>query len=266
MKFSSAITTFAFLSTAVAFTPNKAFVSTRSAIPSSSASAYRSKYGGVLFMAEETLEEEVERLVEEEINKTKKISNLRNQNGVEYAPWMKISQEDEERIRKMTRDKAEARRRRQEEESDVSGALSLDSQAQELSGSGLRYKVINDGDVELEWATASETSTKGFIVKRRPAKVEGYETIASYETNPTLVSRGAEGGVYRYLDEAMAPGGYVYRITECEMNGNQNDLSQCLVDVQAPGEQRGTIIAVAGLGAVAIAAVLAGFLLDPTQY
>jgi len=213
-----------------------------------------------------SLEEEVEQLVKAEVEKTAKMSNLRNANGVEYAPWMRISQEDEERIRKMMINKAEARRRRREEESDVSGALSIDSQAQELSGTGLRFKVINGNDVELEWATDSESSTKGFAVKRREAKTDGYVELASYKTSPLLTSKGPDGGVYRYLDEGVAPGGYMYRITECESNGSENDLSQCLVDVQTQEEQRGAIVAAVALVVVAIAAVVAGTMLDPVQY
>jgi len=243
-----------------AFGP-RAFVGTRKSVSVVAAPP------SVLFATEEeTLEEEVERLVKEEGQKTKKISNLRNANGVEYAPWMNISEEDEARIRKMIMNKAEARRRRKLEETDVSGALSIDSQAQELSGSGLRYKVINGNDVELEWATDSEKSTKGFQVKRRPAKTEGYSVVASYESYPPLASKGTQGGVYRYLDEDVEPGGWVYRVTECEANGNMNDLSQCLVEVQTAGEKTGTILAVAGIVAVAIAAVVAGTMLDPVQY
>ena len=61
------------------------------------------------------------------------------------------------------REKAEARRRRKEEEKSVSGNLYLDSQAQELSGTGLKYKVLDSTSIELEWATKSETNTKGFV-------------------------------------------------------------------------------------------------------
>jgi hypothetical protein len=236
------------------------FVVARKVAPTRAAAPTR------LYMAEETLEEEVERLVQDEIAKTKKVSNLRNANGVEYAPWMKMTEEDEEKIRKTIKARTEARRARREEETDVSGSLSLDSQFQELSGTGLRSKVINGNDVELEWATDSEKSTKGFIVKRRPAKTEGFATIASYKSDPLLASKGVDGGVYRYIDEDIEIGGYVYRITECESNGNENDLSQCLVEIQTAGEQRGTVVAVVALAAVAVATVLAGALLDPVQY
>ena len=221
-----------------------------------------------LFMAEDndiSLEEEIEQMVAEEMAKQNKVSNLRNENGVEYAPWMRVSAEDEARIRVVMREKAEARRRRREEDQDFQGALALDSQAQELSGAGLRAKVIDGESVELEWATSSEANTRGFIIKRRPAKTNDFSVIASYDSYGPLASKGKDGGVYRYLDEGVGPGGFVYRITECEQNGNENDLSQCLVEVQTQEEQRGAIVAAAAFVVVAIVAVVAGSLLDPIQ-
>mmetsp|Transcript_24717 Transcript_24717/g.56615 ORF Transcript_24717/g.56615 Transcript_24717/m.56615 type:complete len:264 (+) Transcript_24717:147-938(+) len=217
-----------------------------------------------LFMSsEETFEEEVERLVEEEMTVTKKISNLRNANGVEYAPWMKISKEEEERIRQTVKDKAAARLKRQQQEQDVQGALLVDSQAQELSGTGLRFNILNDNAVELEWATQREASTQGFLIKRRAAKTSDFEVIASYENYGPLASKGIDGGVYRYLDEDLAPGGYFYRVTECETNGAENDLSQCLVEIQTAEEQRGAVIAAVGVAVLLVGLFAAGALLDP---
>mmetsp|Transcript_23532 Transcript_23532/g.67800 ORF Transcript_23532/g.67800 Transcript_23532/m.67800 type:complete len:312 (+) Transcript_23532:61-996(+) len=209
-----------------------------------------------------TVEEEVETLVQEEMKKNKRMSNLRNSAGVDYAPWMNISEEDEEGIRQLMKEKTEARRKRQEEEKSVSGNLYLDSQAQELSGTGLNYKVIG-GEVELEWATKSESGTKGFIVKRRPAKTEEFSVIASYADWGPLQSKGADGGVYRYLDDTASPGGWVYRISECDNAGSEADLCQCLVDVQTEDEQRAAIIAAVGFVAFGVIAVVAGLTLDP---
>jgi hypothetical protein len=133
--------------TATAFAP-RAFV----VAPGHLLSKHAAPSASRLFMVDDvSLEEEVEKLVQAEITKTKRMSNLRNENGVEYAPWMRITEEDELRIRKMMRDKAEARRRRKDDEAGVKGNLLMDSQAQELSGTGMRYKVINGNDVELEW-------------------------------------------------------------------------------------------------------------------
>mmetsp|Transcript_4363 Transcript_4363/g.6664 ORF Transcript_4363/g.6664 Transcript_4363/m.6664 type:complete len:275 (+) Transcript_4363:64-888(+) len=211
---------------------------------------------------EQSLEEEIEDLVQEEVTKTQKVSNLRNANGVDYAPWMKMSEEDETKIRQVMKEKAEARRKRFEQEKSVSGNLYLDSQAQELSGTGLITKVI-DGQVELEWATKSESNTKGFIVKRRPAKTEEFTVIASYDQWGPLVSKGAEGGVYRYLDTTSTPGGWVYRVSECDNSGNEADLCQCLIEVQTEAEQRAALFAGVGAAVFGIGAIVAGLVLDP---
>lgn len=211
---------------------------------------------------EQSIEEEAEELAEEEIRKLKKASKLKTAGGVEYAPWMKMSAEEEEEIKRVMKSKAEARRRRQMEEASASGALIMDSQAQELSGGGLQTKVIN-GDIELEWTTSSEASTKGFQIKRRPARTEEFEVIASWEDWGPLASKGPDGGSYRYLDSTVSPGGWVYRITECEISGATNDICQALVDVQTEEEQRGAVIAAVGIAVFGIAAVVAGIALDP---
>ena len=209
-----------------------------------------------------SLEEEVELLTQEEISKVKRASNLRNANGVDYAPWMGISEEDENRIKQMMKERASARRKRQEQEKDVSGALFSDSQAQELSGTGLKTKVM-DGSVELEWATNAEKDTQGFLVKRRPTKTSEYTIIGSYKDWGPLQTKGADGGVYRFLDTTCSPGSWVYRISEVDLSGKENDVCQCLVDVQTEEEQRGAVIAAVGISVVAILAVIAGVLLDP---
>jgi len=160
------------------------------------------------------------------------------------------------------KEKAAARRKRQDQEKSVSGNLYLDSQAQELSGTGLIAKAV-DGEVELEWATKSETNTKGFVVKRRPAKTEEFSVMASYDSWGPLVSKGADGGVYRYLDTTSTPGGWVYRISECDNNGNEADLCQCLIEVQTEAEQKAALIAGVGIAVIGVGAVVAGLLLDP---
>lgn len=244
------------LASVAAFAPTTTYVSARIVPPTKPA----------VFMAEqESLEEEVDRLVSEEVTKTKVMSNLRNANGVEYAPWMKISKEDEANIRNMVKEKAEARRKRQLDQQDVVGMLLNDATNQELSGSGLRYKIVDGTSVELEWSTGSETTeTKGFILKRRDAGSSDFAVMASYKNYPPLVSKGLEGATYRYLDEDVPPGGYVYRVTE--MDGNvENDLSQCLVEVSTVEERRTQLLALAAFLTLAVGAVVAGVLFDPVQ-
>ena len=210
-----------------------------------------------------TMEEEIELLVQRELSKTKRMSNLRNERGVEYAPWMGISEADESRIRSLMRERTEARRRRQEQERDVSGNLFRDSQAQELSGTGLSYKIIDGGGVELSWATKTEKNTRGFVVKRRAAKTNEYTVIASHVNYGPLTSKGEDGGVYRYLDDTATPGGWVYRISEEDVLGNVADVCQCLVEVETEGEQKAGLIAGVGFGLFAIAAFVAGVAMDP---
>lgn len=211
---------------------------------------------------EMTLEEEVEALVAEEVTKVKRQSNLRNEKGVDYAPWMGITAEDESKIRQIMKEKAEARRKREEQERSVSGSLYFDSQSQELSGTGLNAKII-DGQVELEWATNEEKDTKGFVVKRRPAKTDDFEVINSFENWGPLLSQGPEGGIYRYFDSTVSPGGWVYRVTEVDTFGDENDICQCLVEIQTEDEQKAGLIAGVGIALFGIVAVVGGILIDP---
>lgn len=206
-----------------------------------------------------TLEEEVDMMLKTEREKAAKLGKISSETGnKQFAPWMgQFGEEEEKKLRAVLREKAQARRRQRSSMSD--------STVQEISGTGLRGKVVDGNCVELSWATSSETNTKGFIVKRRPAKTEDFTVLASFKDFGPLASKGDEGGVYRFLDETAEPGGWVYRVTECESNGREKDLSQCLVEIQTQEEQMQTKIALAGFGIIAAAAVAAGFLLDPSQ-
>lgn len=198
--------------------------------------------------------------VQEEMLKAERASKFKSKTGVEFAPW--IQKEDEAKVRQILKEKAAAKAKREAQEKAVSGNLYFDSQAQELSGTGLKSKVI-DGQVELEWGTKSETNTKGFIVKRRPAKTEDFTVIASYTEWGPLKSKGVDGGLYRYLDTTSTPGGWVYRVTEVDNNDNQADLCQCLVEVQTEEEQKAALIAGVGIVLIGVAAVVAGLVMDP---
>lgn len=212
--------------------------------------------------ASDSDDDDIEAMVQEEMKKKKKVTKYRNAKGVDYAPWLNVSEDDEANIRQLMKEKAAARRKRQEQEQEVSGALLMDSQAQELSGGGLRSKIVGE-DVELSWATDRESNTKGFILKRRPAKTDDFQVLASYEDSPALATKGIDGGVYRYFDDTAGPGGWVYRITEVENNGRESDISQCLVEVQTKEEQRGAVIAAGAITVLIAGLVVAGTLLDP---
>jgi hypothetical protein len=124
---------------------------------------------------------------------------------------------------------------------DLSESLIHDSA---IRGKCLKYKIIDGGRVELEWASASEAGALGFVVKRRPAKTEIFDVIADFKSFSGLANKGS--GVYRYMDENVTPGEWFYCVTECASNGGENDLSECLIKIQKPLQQLATKIALAG--------------------
>jgi hypothetical protein len=150
-----------------------------------------------------------------------------------------ISEEDEARIKQIMKERAGARRKRQEQERDVSGALFSDSQAQELSGTGLSEPRSLMAEVELERATNAEERYKAdSLSSAGPTKTSEFTAVGSYKDWGPLQSKGPEGGVYRFLDSTSTPGSWVDRISDSpDLNGNENDVCQCLVDVQTPEEQ-----------------------------
>lgn len=209
-----------------------------------------------------TLEEEIDFLTEKELEKNKRISNLRSESGVEFAPWMGKSGEAENLIRMTVKERVTGRRSQKARDSLTSGNLLKDSQAQELSGTGLSYKII-DGEVELEWATKTESGTSGFVIRRRAAKTEEYSVIASYKDWGPLQSKGPDGGVYRFLDNTASPGGWVYRISEEDQDGNSADICQCLVEVQTEDEQKAALVAGVGFAVFSVLVLVAGIAADP---
>ena len=96
---------------------------------------------------EASVEEEVERIFQEEKEKTLRMSRFSNEKGVEYAPWMNMSPEDEARIRTLAREKTVARKKRQMQEQNVRGSLLKDSTNQELSDCNIKLLI----PIRLNW-------------------------------------------------------------------------------------------------------------------
>lgn len=178
---------------------------------------------------------------------------------------MQLSEKEEEEIRQIIKEKKRIRDKRREEQRRASGNLYYDSTAQELSGTGLKAKVIDETNVELQWGTKSEVDCKGFIVRRRAVKAADFETLASYENYGPLVSKGPDGGTYKFLDTTASPGGWFYRISEKTSTGEESDLSQCLVEIQTEDEQKFTLAATLGIALTVVLALLAGISIDPIQ-
>ena len=55
----------------------------------------------------------------------------------------------------------------------------------------------------------------------------------------------------------------MYRVTECDNNGQESDICQCLVEMQTEDEQKAAVVAAVGIVVLGIAALAAGILLDP---
>jgi len=162
-------------------------------------------------------------------------------------------------IRKMRK------KRENERKVAVEGAfLSTDLQAAELSGQGLRYKLVGD-EVELSWSTEDEGNNLGFVVQKRAARSEDWIDVASYEDWAPLNSKGPSGGTYSFLDPTSETGDWIYRVLDVDRSSRTTVLCQALVEVQTAGEKALSIALVGGFAVVVGGFIAAGVLLDPIQ-
>ena len=79
-----------------------------------------------------------------------------------------------------------------------------------------------DGNVLLEWETASEIDNLGFLLDRKTSS-ENWTEIASYITHPALQGQGSVSYATRYafLDESVISGtNYDYRLADVDIFGN----------------------------------------------
>lgn len=77
-------------------------------------------------------------------------------------------------------------------------------------------------NVDVFWSTASERNTDHFTIDRAPVGVAG---IASGTTFTTVGTQSAAGNStshldYRFVDENVAPGTYLYRLTSVDADGS----------------------------------------------
>eukprot|EP00171_Calliarthron_tuberculosum_P009751 IDg9751t1 len=120
-------------------------------------------------------------------------------------------------------------------------------------------------ELELRWSTGSEEGNAGFIVSRRAAREEKWTRVADFkDAKAELLSKGRAGGDYSFLVQDPGVGAYVYRVSDVEFaTGEVSDLSQCLVDIDAPEDSSVRNIALAVLVVVLAVALAAGLSLDP---
>lgn len=92
------------------------------------------------------------------------------------------------------------------------------------------------GRMVLEWTTASEMGTVGFFLQRLDPLSGSYIPVNN-ELLPGLL-HSPQGGVYRYIDENVAPGQYTYRIVEIEVKGRQREYGPYKVNAGASSSSR----------------------------
>mmetsp|Transcript_878 Transcript_878/g.1895 ORF Transcript_878/g.1895 Transcript_878/m.1895 type:complete len:253 (-) Transcript_878:1331-2089(-) len=178
--------------------------------------------------------------------------SLYRPDGTPYAPWMIGAVNEEEVEFKPKAPKTDAK-----------GRLAKDPQSQELSGTGLKFKVFGDEEVELSWETSGEEGVEGFLVQRRKGKESSWDTLGDHKSIPSLRSKGPDGGSYKFLDEQAGPGTWIYRVSDVDAQGNRSDLSQCLVEIESSGDQQKQRLALIVFLVLLVALGVLGILIDP---
>jgi len=198
--------------------------------------------------AEETDEEQRDRL------RKKARKMMYNENGVAYAPWVSKQIDEDAIIDDLIR---------KEKGTEFKAAkTSILDRGEIEAAEGMRWR-MQGNQVDLAWGTGGELDNQGFIVEKRPSYGGDFAEIASFREVSGLVSKGEQGGRYRYTDPSTAGGSWIYRVTDCDSKGETNVLCQCFVEVQTESEnqqQAAVAIAFAGLLIVASAA---GYALNP---
>jgi hypothetical protein len=89
--------------------------------------------------------------------------------------------------------------------------------------------VIQNFDVILRWATASETNNLGFAIERKIAR-SPFQQIAFVAGNGSSNARN----FYEYRDPALPPGVYSYRLKQIDTSGDVSFSSDVTVQINAP--------------------------------
>ena len=86
------------------------------------------------------------------------------------------------------------------------------------------------GVIELHWSTISEVNNYGFFVERRPEISPAFVTISDFiaGSGTTL-----EEQHYSWTDVNVAPGSYVYRLRQVDLNGDTEYSFEIIVTLDA---------------------------------
>ena len=86
-----------------------------------------------------------------------------------------------------------------------------------------------NGNVNLTWATATETNNKGFQVERKSADGQ-YQNVAFVNGHGTTT----QPEQYTYMDQNVAQGHYTYRLKQMDFDGSYKYSNAVEVDVTTP--------------------------------
>lgn len=93
---------------------------------------------------------------------------------------------------------------------------------------------VRNGDVELQWKTASETENAGFEIYRSSGDENDYQLIAGYQFIPSLRGGGnsSESRDYVFIDDNVVKGQvYFYRLVAVDLQGRKEIYSTLSVQV-----------------------------------
>jgi hypothetical protein len=91
--------------------------------------------------------------------------------------------------------------------------------------------VVLNGDVQLNWTTATETNNQGFEIERRTGSEE-YSKVGFVPGHGTTTDIQA----YAYVDSKVASGNYTYRLKQIDFNGTYEYSDEVAIEVTAPLE------------------------------
>jgi Secretion system C-terminal sorting domain len=87
----------------------------------------------------------------------------------------------------------------------------------------------NDGNVTLNWATATETNNRGFQVERKAADGQ-YQDVAFIDGHGTTT----QPQQYSYVDKNVTEGNYTYRLKQTDFDGTSVYSKEVEVGVKIP--------------------------------
>lgn len=194
----------------------------------------------------------------------KKRSNMYNENGVAYAPWM-TRQVDEDAIATARALRTQEKRAQRLATQAKQGTVDiLEAATSELTGLGLKT-IVEDGEVELLWDTNDEENNRGFVVEKKRVGASEWNEIATHATWAPLKSKGTLGGAYSYADPSSEEGEWLYRIVAEQVDNSRAITCQVGVAVESASQQLQTKIVVGAAAVLAVGFLAAGVFLDPIK-